>query len=458
MRLSLAVPEGWEKQQGPNEQYLAICHGSDGNPELVMTYGGLVLLPDEQAPWIERAARSDAEVGAIIKLGPPSSGETTDGWPMQMVEAQVLAPKTEQLLEVRLCVFYAFLEHAAVCIVRAPSPSLFEKHRETLIAMMKSGRPDWKRSGQPACLDDFWDLGNDRESQQAVPVPSITSGALAVSTEADLTATLSRLDHELEIQATAELYIARGRVLLQLNRLDDAISSFQSALVRASENLHRAEAQRLLGTALASVGRDAEAKAHWQAALTANPDDADARYNLAQAQYNEKEYALALDNWQKVSAQEPDDFLTLRKVVQALHALERYDEAESVRQKLRSLWRASNDPRARLLHEYVIDQFSIGSLAVHAIETVCPKNPNFYSVYSFRVLDSHGHAIPYEVLLETSEYARQAGVPYVFGVLSDGRFKSLHTTVELPSYAELKRLATKFIQEAGLTDAATHQA
>lgn len=456
MRLFLEVPETWEQKQGPNQQKLALLRGADGKPELILTYGELVILPDEQVPWIEQSARSDLPTGTMVKLGSSMQGQTTAGWPMRLVEAQAQAAKTNQLLEVRLCAFYAFLEHGAVAILRAADPSRFEAHREQIMKLFQSARPDWKRLQQPICLHEFWDLAGDRDTQRQEAAVEAAPAAAAGEAERKLEERLSQIDAELAQKVTALGHISRGRVLSQLGRVIDAVTAFQAGLELAKEGPHRGEAQRLLGTALASLGRDAEAMQLWEAALRANPDDVDARYNLAQAQYNQGQFASALANWQAVAEKEPEDFLTLRKVVQTLNALERYEEAEAVRKKLVAIWRQSDDPRARLLREYVIDQFRVGPFVVHAVETVNPANPGFFAVFAFRVFDSHGHVVPFEVLIETSEYARQAGVPYVLGVKSKDRFKGLRTTSQLPPYVDLKKTAISLIQEAGLSDPHAH--
>ena len=452
MRLFLEVPKTWEQKLGPNQQRLALLRGADGKPELILTYGELVLLPDEQVPWIEQSTRSDLPTGTMVKLGSSVQGQTTAGWPMRLVEAQAQAAKTQQLLEARLCAFYAFLEHGAVAILRAPEPSRFEVHREQIMGLFQSARPDWKRTQPPICLHDFWDLASDRDThQQALPVQRAPAAAEREAVPS-LEDRLSQIDADLATQPAGLRHMARGRVLTQLGRLDDALAAFQLALELARSDSQRSEAQRLLGTVLARLGREGEAMSQWEAALRTNPNDVDARYDLAQAQYNVGQFGSALANWQAVAETEPAEFLTLRKVVQALHALERYEEAEALRKKLVALWQRSDDPRARLLREYVIDQFRLGPFLVHAVETVNPANPSFCTVFAFRLYDRHGHVVPFEVLLETSDYARQAGVPYVLGVNKRGQFKGLRTISQLPPYVDLKQTAVRLIQEAGLPE------
>lgn len=456
MKLSLTYPATWESKQAPNNQALALLRAADGKPELILTYGALVLLPDEQRPWIEQTVRSELPPGATAKILTTTEGQTDTGWPLRVVEALILAPKSNEVLEVRLCAFYAFLEHAAVAIVRAPSQAGIETRRGLIGAILRSAAPLWKRPGQPACLADFWNLPqpapqpkNPRVGQsQSGLAPRAAMPQLPVP-ESDptpeLLADLAMLDVALAEQSTFELQLARCELLYRLHRPEEAIAACQVAVALSPS---RAEGHARLGRLLAQCGRSTEAAAAWAAAIAIAPQDVDSLYNLAQLQYNCGEFESALSNFRQAFDLETSEFLTLRKIVQTLHALGRFDEALAMREKLLALWRQSGDPRARLLHEYVLDQYQVGPYVVHAFETVHPRDPSFYPLYTFRLFDVHGHAVPFEVILETSDHARQAGVPYVLGIVRKGQFKVLATSAQLPRYDELKQTVAKLIREA----------
>lgn len=449
MKLALSIPDDWEIKYGPKGQQLALRKTAGSTPDAILTFGELILLPDEQRSWIEHTVRSELPTGATVKVVQSSEGKTETGWPMRLVEVEVFAPKSDQHLEIRLCAFYAFLEHAAVVIARTPSRARMDAQRELLLSVLRSGRPAWMRAGQPNSLSGFWNIGLDRETPSADPGAVASQkeaqGPSSGNREAEWLAALAEVDAALMQDKTPARLVSRGRLCAMLKRWDEAVSAYRDAVSLGDST---ADTQRLLGDALGRLGRDAEASAAWQAALAANPDDIDSLYNLALAQYHKREYAQALGNWQRVFALDPKDFLTLRKIVQAQYALGQTDEAEKTRATLVKLWQASEDPRAKLLQEYVLDQFQIGPYTVHALETVRPRNPGFYSIYSFRLFDSHGHAVPFEVVIETSDYARQTGVPYVLGMKKDGQYKALATSAQLPSYPEIKASVSKLIQDA----------
>lgn len=448
MRLSLAIPESWEIKHAPNDQSLALLRGADHKPELVITFGGLILLPDEQRPWIEQTIRSDLPDGARVQVGQNVEARTELGWPMRVVEVTALHPQDDVILEERLCIFYAFLEHAAVAILRAPDKAQLEQHRATILALLQSGKPSWTRPGQPVCLADFWNLESTpierpiTRTREAAPPPT------PVSAEAALREALNRVDVALSSEGSAEakkdLQLSRGRLLGQLGRHEEAVAAFRAAIALDNGS---AEPHHLLGLALSELGRDSEAIAEWQSAIAANPSLVDVHYNIAQAHYNHREFDQALASWRRAFELDPSDFLTLRKVVQAQNALGLYSEAEATREQLGALWRSSSDPRARLIHEYVSDQFSLGPFTVQVFETVNPRDPNFYAIYTFRVYDREGLAVPIEIIVETSDYAAQSGTPFVLGMLQGGQFKVLGTTAQLPPYAEIKATASQLILE-----------
>lgn len=452
MRLSLAIPESWEIKHAPNHQSLALLRGADNKPDLVITFGELILLPDEQRPWIEQTLRSDLPDGARIQVGQNVEARTELGWPMRVVEVTALHPQDDVILEERLCVFYAFLEHAAVAILRAPNKAQIEQHRATILGLLQSGKPQWTRAGQPVCLADFWNLESTpierpitltgTRTREATPPPT------PISAEAALREALNRVDVALSSQASADakknLQLSRGRLLSQLGRHDEAVAAFRAAVALDNGS---AEPHHLLGLALAELGRDSEAIVEWQAAVAANPSLVDVHYNIAQTHYNQGAYDKALAGWQRAFELDPSDFLTLRKVVQAQNALGLYRDAEATREQLKQLWQSSSDPRARLIHEYVSDQFSLGSLTVQTFETCNPRDASFYAVYTFRVFDAQGRALPIEIIVETSDYAAQSGTPFVLGILRGGQFTVLGTSAQLPPYAEIKETAGSLIAE-----------
>jgi tetratricopeptide (TPR) repeat protein len=194
----------------------------------------------------------------------------------------------------------------------------------------------------------------------------------------------------------------------------------------------------------------AETIAAWEAAAAADPTEVDALYDAGQAYYLRREFAAALDCWTRARARAPGDFGVAKKRVQALRALARHADADAAMIEVRALWQASTDPAVRLVDEVVIDQFEVAGATVHALETLRPRDPRAYPVLAFRVVDRAPLTI---VRVETSEYARDRGVPYVLSVAHGRAYKVVGTSAALPPYPELKATATTLIGDALATPA-----
>jgi superkiller protein 3 len=98
---------------------------------------------------------------------------------------------------------------------------------------------------------------------------------------------------------------------LKLNRIDDAMQTFQRL-----DALSGGDYRTLLGEGvlLARFGLYPAAIQHFQEAISANPLSDEARYNLANAQYLNRQYGNALQSLQSVSpaAQKDDAYLALQ--------------------------------------------------------------------------------------------------------------------------------------------------
>src|SRR5690606_18710615 len=125
MRLSLTFPKSqpWIIKQAPNEQFAAILPAapSEKLPQAVVTYGPIIVKPDEPRRWQEQVARSDAPPGSKVVFGRTHELSTAVGWPLRLVEVTIQNANGETI-EARLCAFFTFMEHAAAAIVRAANP------------------------------------------------------------------------------------------------------------------------------------------------------------------------------------------------------------------------------------------------------------------------------------------------------------------------------------------------
>ncbi len=122
-------------------------------------------LAGQPAPGVETSALTTAAVerdlpsGCSAQVISEESHETTLGWPLQIVHAQVLSAEGA-LIEERLVASYQFLRYTATALVRVGSSSdgPFATLRPRLTALLRSGRPDWRagESGKVAALWDIW--------------------------------------------------------------------------------------------------------------------------------------------------------------------------------------------------------------------------------------------------------------------------------------------------------------
>ncbi|MBL9041164.1 MAG: CDC27 family protein [Myxococcales bacterium] len=149
--------------------------------------------------------------------------------------------------------------------------------------------------------------------------------------------------------------------------------------------------------ALGALSQHQEAIIEWEAARKLNPARSDATYNLGQAYYNLGQYQPALAEFQAAYAADSTDHAALRKQIQCLYALGRYDEGEAARAVFRQSWAETSEPRFHLINEYVFDQFDGDKIRVHAIETMRPRDPSMYAVLTFAAVDLADQPLPLSV-------------------------------------------------------------
>jgi len=447
MRLLIDIPAAWPRTTDPRTgDEAAIVPGPDATPDARIEWGPLILLPDEQRAWVDAAIRRDTPVGAQVQITSNTTGETTHGWPVRLVEATVHPSSGGPPTEWRTASFYAFFEHAAIAWVRTTDEARHRARLAELHALLLGATPDW--SAEPACLAELWDVETrsdpQRRTERKTPLVAqhVASSAL---TDAVRRASLAVLDAEISAGATPDRYVARGELLRKLGDREAAIVAFRDALALSANH---ADAHYGLATVLAASGHEGDAIAEWEAAAAADPADADALFNAGMARYRLGDHAGALGAWQQALARSPHDFWITRKLVQAHHALGQLDEVAAVRASLIEIWKTSTDPAVRMQDEYVFDQFPVGDVVVHGFETLRPRDPTSFAVYSFRVVDPRHQAPPLQVAIETSDYAKSRGVPYVLSILDGTHYRALGSAEHMPPYPELKRSVAKLIEDA----------
>jgi tetratricopeptide (TPR) repeat protein len=438
MRLHLPLDARWILKDAPHDQRLAILPGQSGQPPAaIVTFGPIIVRPDEPRRWLEEVVRRDLPTGLKVELGGLVDRKTHCEWPVRVVEATAFAADGT-VVEARLCAMFTFMDHCAVAIARTADPAAMQRVRNDLVAIFDGGRPDWR--GDPICLADAWDVEPSRVR--------VRPRAANADRKASLEAALAELDRALSIHPTSEDHLRRGVVLLDLERSSEAAVAFTAA-IGLSPDLVRAH--DYLGVALGSAGKHEEAIACWERVLVLDPSRIDARYNIAQAKFLLDDYEGSLAAFQQVVARAPADVMVQRKVIQCLYALGRFEQGEAARTAFRRALESSSDPRARLVHEYVFDQFESDGFWVHAYETVQPRNPAIYPVLAFRGMRhdaDRNKPLGAAVLVETSEQANAAGTPYVLAVQIGSEYRVIGAAPELPPYPTLKLDVVRILGEA----------
>jgi tetratricopeptide (TPR) repeat protein len=427
MRLVLTIPDGWTVKQAPGDKFVAVLPGGNGSkPRAIITYGPMRPKPENARSWIESVAGSERGEGTSVAIGRHIDRETRDGWSMHLVEVEI--SDGANVVESRLCAFYTFMEHAAHAIARTGSLEAMGEKVQELDEILATGRPEWR---QKVCLADLWDfeVGRGRARDR-------TALGRGPGTEPN------ERDQEL---ATVSAAVRRGGILLGLERHAEALDALEEAieLDDGSE-----PARYFAGLALLGLDRKTEAIGRWREALELAPDSVDTHYNIGQACYELGDFEAALASFTRVTELAPDDFLARRKVIQCLYALDRFEEGFAERKRFREQWSRSRDPRAKVISEYVFDQFAGDGYMVHALETLRPRNPKIYALLIFQAVVSDDRPLSASVLVETSDKARAAGTPFVIGVEAGGEYKVVSLEKDLPHHKAMRREVLRLLDQA----------
>ena len=121
-----------------------------------------------------------------------------------------------------------------------------------------------------------------------------------------------------------DLYREIGVVYFRMNRMDDAISSWQTGLRHAPND---ASLLNNLSIALLQTGRYEEAAQHAQTALVADPNMPQALNTMGQVLMLKKDYEKAIKYFLKAIEQQPDVPARYWNVALALEQVGKYDMA-----------------------------------------------------------------------------------------------------------------------------------
>jgi hypothetical protein len=151
VHLALAVPADWSARE------LGDGRRAFGPPgaELVIEVDDLVPLPDEPLAWIAAAMARGLPAGAALVPAASESGQSSVGWPMEIVPARV-ADAGGATVEVRLGAFYRLGEWGGHALVRARDAARFDAARAQLVQILVDARPIWKSRDSVVCIADLY--------------------------------------------------------------------------------------------------------------------------------------------------------------------------------------------------------------------------------------------------------------------------------------------------------------
>ena len=259
---------------------------------------------------------------------------------------------------------------------------------------------------------------------------------------------LADIDAEIARQPSVpESHYTRGWIFSRLDRKEEGVKAYERAVELAPRF---GDALYNLGVLLDDLKRPQEALEKYAAAVAADPTNVDAAYNAAQKHYNAKNFAKALEYWSHARRHAPEDFDVVKKVLQALHALDRVDEAAKAREELLALRKRSRDPRVQKLREFVFEQFDVAGVHVFAYETIEPAG-DVRAIYTYTLSDAQERPTTRIQVVSTPEL-REAGTPYGLRIRpKGGEYGPVVTTLkELPPVVELRGLIKQLIREKEL--------
>ncbi|MBC8070252.1 MAG: tetratricopeptide repeat protein, partial [Deltaproteobacteria bacterium] len=261
-----------------------------------------------------------------------------------------------------------------------------------------------------------------------------------------LDAVVAKLDARIAAQPSATDHFLRAQLLDRLQRREDALAALDSALRLDPKH---AGAHHLAGLVAADLGRMEVAFEHWSAAARATPPDGGAAYNAGQYLQDAGRHEEALAMWRIALAAKSDDFDAAKKIVQSLNALGQHEEAETAKQEVKRIFAASTGPGVKQQNEFVIDQLVVDGRKVMIKETIEPKDPALHQHWTAYVFAVDGKTPELTVQLESSQYGRDTGVPFINGMTRG----STHATWpgqydKLPAYgtwraAAIAKIATE---------------
>lgn len=250
---------------------------------------------------------------------------------------------------------------------------------------------------------------------------------------------LDRLTRQRPEHALA--HYASGRILVLLGKYQLGLGAFR---VACEYDPQLFDAHYHEGVCHWLLGYDDPALDKLHDAIAIDPNRFEPWYDKGQIHANRHEHRLALDAFEQAHLLAPDDFPTLKKLVQGQIRNGLWEAARVSHAALRVLWANARDGELMRVESYVLDQFEIAGRDVLAIETFAPRGDPKVAM-SFAVTD--GGRLEFSVNLEGSLALAAAGWAWTLIVQAgETRISSDIRYRERPAYAVLRGDVEALIQ------------
>lgn len=231
-------------------------------------------------------------------------------------------------------------------------------------------------------------------------------------------------------------------------------SLFQRVQLAAAmrDSIELAELRTELETLLESAD-DAEAvRARFEPLWTSDPandasESAEALYERGAQAFAAQQHDAALGLWERAAAKAPEHFELRRRLGLVQRALQRHEDADASLERLLELYAHAEPPVSELL-DALVDRFQLQGNLVTVHRRLAPMVGPMTYVWVFTLLADRTRRLA-TVQVESSDYGRERGVPYVLGMSMPAGHQLLdHSWTTLPPYLELRDLAAGYLSRA----------
>jgi hypothetical protein len=147
VKLVLPFPQAYvAREQAPGVMY-------ERGPELRVYVASVTPLPYDLRQWGDEIVLAGLTLDHLVVRNVDDL-HTTTGWPLTLIDSDVVNPADRTPIVRRIHALYRFLEFGAVAVVSG-TPAYVELFRKELTDLLRSGAPDLKTEEASSIADFF---------------------------------------------------------------------------------------------------------------------------------------------------------------------------------------------------------------------------------------------------------------------------------------------------------------